>query len=262
MRRAGPWVRRSFVIAPAIAFISFILLPLLALLLHTTPALLMRTLGQPASMQALVLSIETTFISLALVLLFGTPTAHLLARSTFPGRRIVDAIVDLPIVMPPAVAGVALLVAFGRVGLAGPFLGGLGIHLSFSTAAVVVAQIFVSCPYYVRSARAGFLTVDRGLEEASATLGYGPFGTFVRVTAPLAGPNLLGGAVLTWARALGEFGATSLFAGNLMGVTQTMPQLVYVTLDGSGDIDGAAALSVLLVASSLIVLLVVRLVGE
>lgn len=262
MHRVGLWSRRSLVIVPTIVFISFILLPLLALLLHTTPSLLIRTLSQPASMQALGLSAMTTSLSLALVLIFGTPTAFLLARGTFPGRRIVNTIVDLPIVMPPAVAGVALLVAFGRVGLAGPFLDGLGLHLSFSTAAVVVAQVFVSCPYYVRAARAGFLTVDRGLEEASATLGYGPFGTFVRVTAPLAGPSLLGGAVLSWARALGEFGATILFAGNLMGVTQTMPLLVYETLDGSGDIDGAAALSVLLVASSLVVLLVVRLVGD
>jgi molybdate transport system permease protein len=137
----------------------------------------------------------------------------------------------------------------------------LGIHLSFSTGAVVLAQLFVACPFYVRSARAGFMTVDRTLEDASATLGYGGWGTFRRVTVPLALPALIGGAVLTWARALGEFGATIMFAGNLVGVTQTMPLAVYLGLE-SGDLDGAVALSVVLVLVSLAVLLVVRLVGD
>ena len=168
---------------------------------------------------------------------------------------------DLPIVVPPAVAGVALLLAFGRQGLLGPTLNRLGIHLSFSTPAVVLAQLFVACPFYVRAARAGFLAVDRVLEDASATLGYGGWGTFRRITVPLALPSLVGGAVLTWARALGEFGATIMFAGNLMGVTQTMPLAVYLSLE-SGDLDGAVALSVVLVLVSLVVSLVVRLVSD
>ena len=172
----------------------------------------------------MTLSLETTTVTLLLTLVFGTPTAYLLARGTFPGKRLLDSVVDLPIVVPPAVAGVALLLAFGRQGLLGPTLNDLGIHLAFSTPAVVLAQLFVACPYYVRGARAGFLAVDRVLEDASTTLGYGGWGTFRRITVPLSLPSLVGGAVLTWARALGEFGATIMFAGNLMGVTQTMPR--------------------------------------
>jgi len=162
-------------------------------------------------------------------------------------------------VVPPAVAGVALLLAFGREGLLGPTLNNMGIHLAFSTPAVVMAQLFVSCPFYVRAARAGFVAVDRVLEDASATLGYGGWGTFRRITVPLAMPSLVGGAVLTWARALGEFGATIMFAGNLMGVSQTMPLAVYLSLE-SGDLDGAVTLSVVLVLVSLAVSLVVRMV--
>jgi molybdate transport system permease protein len=164
-------------------------------------------------------------------------------------------------VVPPAVAGVALLLAFGRKGLLGPALANLGIHLSFSTPAVVMAQLFVACPFYIRAARAGFLAADRVLEDASATLGYGGWGTFRRVTVPLALPSLVGGAVLTWARALGEFGATIMFAGNLMGVTQTMPLAVYLSLE-TGNLDGAVSLAVVLVLVSLVVSLVVRLISE
>ena len=213
----------------------------------------------PTATSALTLSLETTTVALLLTLAFGTPTAYLLARSTFPGKRLLDSVVDLPIVVPPAVAGVALLLAFGRQGLLGPMLNDMGVHLSFSTPAVVMAQLFVACPFYVRSARAGFVAVDRVLEDASATLGYGGWGTFRRVTVPMALPSLVGGAVLTWARALGEFGATIMFAGNLMGVTQTMPLAVYLSLE-SGDLDGAVALSVVLVLVSLVVSLAVRLI--
>ena len=256
--RAG----RALVTLLALLLLLFILLPLIALVLRTTPATLMDSLRQPAASSALVLSLETTTVTLLVTLLLGTPAAYVLARRRFPGKRALDSLVDLPIVVPPAVAGVALLIAFGRQGLLAPLLDAVNIHLSFSTPAVVLAQLFVACPFYIRSARSGFVTVDRTLEDASATLGYGGWGTFRRVTIPLALPSLIGGAVLTWARALGEFGATILFAGNLMGVTQTMPLAIYETLEGNGDIDGAAALSVLLVLSSLVVLLIVRLFGD
>ncbi len=255
--RAG----RAGVTALALLLLLFILVPLAALFLHTSPAALWASLQQPQAVSALLLSLETTVTTLLLALVLGTPAAYLLARRRFRGQRLLDSLVDLPIVVPPAVAGVALLMAFGREGLLAPALDVLGIHLSFSTGAVVLAQLFVACPFYVRSARAGFMAVDRTLEDASATLGYSGWGTFRRVTVPLALPALVGGAVLTWARALGEFGATIMFAGNLVGVTQTMPLAVYLGLE-SGDLDGAVALSAVLVVVSLAVLLVVRLVGD
>ncbi len=240
---------------------AFIALPLAGLVLHISPAEFGAALQTTAAQQALRLSAFTTACTLAITLLFGTPLAYVLARSDFPGRRIVDAIVDLPIVVPPAVAGIALLFAFGRNGTLGPALATLGVHLSFSTAAVVMAQTFVSSPFYVRSARAGFAGVDRTLEEASATLGMGPLRTFAYVTVPLAAPALLGGAVLGWARALGEFGATIMFAGNLAGVSQTLPLAVYLNLE-SGNVPLATALSVVLIAFSLIVVAAVRIVAD
>jgi molybdate transport system permease protein len=250
---------RLLVILLGATLLLFISFPLLALVLHTPPGVLWASLQSPSATSALALSLETTTVALLLTLTFGTPLAYFLARGTFPGKRLLVSLVDLPIVVPPAVAGVALLLAFGREGLLGPTLSRLGIHLAFSTPAVVMAQLFVACPYYVRSARSGFLAVDRVLEDASATLGYSGWGTFRRVTVPLALPSLAGGAVLTWARALGEFGATIMFAGNLMGVTQTMPLAVYLSLE-SGDLDGAVALSVVLVLVSLVVSLTVRLI--
>jgi molybdate transport system permease protein len=243
---------------PAALFLAFILTPLGALFLRSTPAVFLAALRRADVLSALRLSGETTTITLACAVALGTPTAYLLARFPFPGRRFVDALVDLPIVVPPAVAGVALLIAFGRRGLLAPALDAFGIQLSFTTAAVVLAQLFVASPFYVRAARAGFLAVDRRLEEASATLGAGRLATFWRVTIPLALPSLIGGAVLAWARALGEFGATIMFAGNLLGVSRTMPLAVYLNLE-SGDLSAALALSVILVSASLAVLFVVRL---
>ncbi len=237
--------------------VLFIAVPVVALVLRTDPATFGASITSPASRTALALSAFTTAVTLVLALLFGTPLAYLLARSTFPGKGVVDSIVELPIVLPPAVAGVALLVAFGRHGLLAAPLGAAGIHLSFSTAAVVMAQLFVAVPFFVRAARAGFASVDRTLEEASDTLGFSPLGTFARITVPLALPSIVGGAVLTWARALGEFGATIMFAGNLPGVSQTVPLAVYLGLEG-GDLAGATALSLVLVATSIVVLAIVR----
>jgi molybdate transport system permease protein len=248
---------KLLVAAPAALFLAFIVAPVSALFLHSTPSALFAALQQPDVREAFRLSAITTAITLVCAVAFGTPIAYLLARWSFPGRKLLDTLVDHPIVVPPAVAGVALLIAFGRRGIFAPLLAAAGIQLSFSTAAVVLAQLFVASPFYVRAARAGFLAVDRRLEEASATLGAGPLLTFRRITIPLALPSLIGGAVLTWARALGEFGATIMFAGNLVGVSQTMPLAVYLKLE-SGDLPAALAVSIVLVLASLVVLLVVR----
>jgi molybdate transport system permease protein len=188
-----------------------------------------------------------------------TPLAYLLARVDFPGRRIVDTLVDLPLVLPPTVAGVALLVAFGRRGWVGPPLEAAGIELAFTTAAVIVAQLFVPAPFLARSLKAGFQSVDPTYEAVSATLGVSAFRTFWRISLPLARPALLGGAVLCWSRALGELGATLIFAGNFEGRTQTMPLAIISAFQSSSGLAGAIALSVILVAVAFSLLLVLRL---
>ncbi len=248
---------RAAIVGASALLIAFIVVPLAGLFVRLTPAQLLAGLATPAARSALQLSGITTVISLCITVGLGTPLGFVLARSDFRGRRLVDAVVDLPIVVPPAVAGLALLLVFGRFGLLGPPLRALGISLSFSTAAVVMAQTFVASPFYVRAARSGFLAIDRTLEAASATLGMGPLRTFAFVTVPLAAPALLGGAILSWARALGEFGATIMFAGNLAGVSQTLPLLVYLQLE-SGDLGVATAVSVLMIVLSLTTILAVR----
>lgn len=245
------------VVVAAAILVAFIVVPLAGLFFHIGLGDLVAALQTGAARDALRLSIITTFCSLAITLLLGTPLAYILDRAEFPARSFVDAVVDLPIVVPPAVAGLALLLAFGRNGTFGPLFGFLGIQLSFTTVAVIMAQTFVASPFYVRGARAGFAAVDRTLEAASATLGMGPLRTFAFITVPLAAPALIAGAVLSWARALGEFGATIMFAGNLQGVSQTLPLAVYLNLE-SGNLPVAVALSVILILFSLIVVLAVH----
>ena len=223
---------RAAVAAAAALLILFIIVPLAALCVHVAPDRLVHAVTTPMGRDALRLSLITTACSLALTL--------------------VDAVVDLPIVVPPAVAGLALLFAFGHFGVAGPLLDSLHVRIAFTTAAVVLAQLFVGAPFYVRAARAGFVSVSRTLEEASETLGMGPLRTFAQITVPLAFPALAGGAMLAWARALGEFGATIMFAGNLQGVTQTLPLAVYLGLQ-SGDLELSASLAIVLVAIALAV---------
>ena len=249
-------IRAAAIVASAL-LLAYIAIPLAGLFFHLSPAQLAQALATPAALEALRLSVVTTLLSLALIVALGTPLAYILARADFRGRRFVDALVDLPIVVPPAVAGLALLLVFGRFGLLGHALGAVGIQLSFTTAAVVMAQVFVASPFYVRGARSGFLSVDRTLEAASATLGMGPLRTFANVTVPLAASALIGGALLSWARALGEFGATIMFAGNLAGVSQTLPLAVYLNLE-SGDISIATALSVVMIVLSLITIVAVK----
>jgi molybdate transport system permease protein len=210
--------------------------------------------------QALTLTLLTSLASLAVVVALGTPLAYLLARRRFPGARVVDTLVDLPIVLPPAVAGIALLMAFGRRGVAGRWLDEAGIAVVFTPAAVVLAQVFVAVPFFVRAAKSGFARVDRDLEEAAADLGASPATVFRTVTLPLARSGLAAGAVLAWARALGEFGATILFAGNLPGQTQTMALAIYGRY-GAGDLEAALLLALVLLGASLAILLGVRLLG-
>jgi molybdate transport system permease protein len=209
---------------------------------------------------AIWISVWTTAFTVLLTLVFGTPLAYVLARWRFRGRRVVMVFAQLPIVLPPAVAGLALLLALGRRGVAGPLLESAGIAIPFTGAAVVLAQTFVAGPFYVRAAQAGFAGVPREIEDAARVDGAGFWPLFVRVTVPLAGRSLGAGLVLSWARALGEFGATILFAGSLQGRTQTMPLLIYNALER--DLDAALATGTLLVMLALVALLLASVLGR
>lgn len=237
-------------------FLLFLLLPLVALVLRVPPAELLSHVMDPAAAQALQLSLSTTLMTVLITVVAGTPVAYLLARRRFRGRTLLDTLIDLPMVLPPAVAGVALLVAFGRHGAVGHLLAGLDVTLPFTPAAVVLAQTFVASPFYIKAAEAAFAGVDSELEQAAALDGASPLAAFRYVTLPLTAHALFGGAVLTWARALGEFGATIIFAGNFPGRTQTMPLAIYIGFEL--DFAVALTLSVILLALSFAVLLVVR----
>jgi molybdate transport system permease protein len=218
---------------------------------------LVEAAGSSAVLTALGLSLVTTAISLALTIAFGLPLAIVLAKRSFRGKWLVEAIVDLPIVLPPSVAGLALLLVFGRRGaLSGP-LGATGVDLAFTTFAVILAQTFVSAPFFIRAARTGIAAVDHDLEDAARVDGASERQVFRLVTTPLAGAALAAGMVLTWARALGEFGATIMFAGNVEGRTQTLPLVVYAEFQG-GDLDASIAAAAILVLAALAVLLAVR----
>jgi molybdate transport system permease protein len=232
-------------------------LPLIGLVFRVPLGDLLGRLRDPLVLDALRLSLLTSISATVLVMVLGLPVAYLLATREFPGKRIVEVLLELPMVLPPTVAGVGLLVAFGRTGLAGGALQALGITLPFTTMGVVVAQAFVAAPFFVGATRAGLSGVDPRYLDAAATLRAPPARVFLRVMVPLALPSLLAGVAMSWARALGEFGATITFAGNMPGVTQTMPLAVYLALQS--DLEAALALSVLLLAASLTVLLTLRL---
>ncbi len=234
----------------------FLLIPLLALILRIVPSALFASLFTPQVAQAVALSVVTTAITMILTVVIGTPMAYLLARRRFPGRNILDTLLDLPMVLPPAVAGIALLLAFGRRGIVGQYLSSAGIDIAFTPIAVVLAQTFVASPFYVTAAFAGFSGVDRELEQAAALDGADRTQVFRLITLPLAGNTLLGGAVMTWARALGEFGATIIFAGNFPGRTQTMPLAIYIGFEL--ELNVALTLSAILLAVSFLVLFLVK----
>ena len=218
---------------------------------------LLDAFATPAVRDALVLSLTTTTVSLVLAVALGTPLALLLARRRFRGSGLLETVVDLPIVLPPSVAGLALLLVFGRSGLVGGALEVAGIQIPFTTLAVVLAQTFVAAPFFVRTARAGIGAVDPQMEDAARDLGAAEASVIRRITLPLAAPALATGMVLCWSRALGEFGATIMFAGNLPGVTQTLPLVVFSEFQ-SGDLDASIAAAAILVLAAFGVLLAVR----
>jgi molybdate transport system permease protein len=253
--RRHTWNRLLLVLL-ALPLLAFFTLPLLSLLVRTGLGTLLENIAQTQVMQAVILSIATTGIATLLAIVLGTPLAYLLARHPFRGRVLVETLIDLPMVLPPAVAGVALLMAFGRRGVLGEHLSSAGVELAFTQAAVVLAQLFVAAPFYVRSAISGFSRIEREAEEAAMLDGAGGWTVFRRITLPLSGPVLFGGAVMTWARALGEFGATIIFAGNFPGRTQTMPLAIYIGFEL--ELNMALTLSIILLVISFAVLLLVK----
>ena len=234
----------------------FLLLPTAGLLLRVSPQEVLGSLMDPQAAQAVGLSIWTTLTTVILTILCGTPVAYLIARKEFPGKWALDALIDLPVVLPPSVAGIALLVTFGRRSLAGGLLGSLGIELPFTAGAVILAQLFVASPYYVKTLAVAFASVDRDLEQAAAIDGASRLQVFRRVTLPLSLRGAFGGAIMTWARALGEFGATILFAGNFPGRTQTMPLAIYIGFEM--DMHVALSLAAILLVTSFAVLAAVK----
>ncbi|GAA3466948.1 ABC transporter permease [Nonomuraea roseola] len=248
-----PWM----LLVPAVLGLAFLVLPLAGLLVRAPWPTLLERLAEPQVLQALRLSLVTASIATAVCLLLGVPLAWLLARVSFPGRRLVRALVTVPLVLPPVVGGVALLLLLGRRGLLGQWLEStFGLTLPFTTAGVVVAEAFVAMPFLVISVEGALRGADQRFEEAAATLGASRWTVFRRVTLPLIMPGVVAGAVLCWARALGEFGATITFAGNFPGTTQTMPLAVYLALET--EPEAAIVLSLVLLAVSVIILASLR----
>jgi molybdate transport system permease protein len=238
--------------------VLFLLLPIVAIFARVPPGDLFSALGRGQATDALVVSLQTNLIALALIVVAGTPTAWLIANRSGRLRDVAVTLVELPLVLPPAVAGIGLLAAFGRVGLVGGHVHVVGTELAFTKAAVVVAIVFVASPFYIRSAIAAFETLDPSMTQAARTLGAGPGRTFFCVALPLAAGGLGAGAALAFARGIGEFGATLMFAGSLRGVTQTLPLAIYEAFDL--DFDLALAISAELVAISAVILLSTKLV--
>lgn len=252
----------SFRFGAAVALallVGFLALPLIALISEVGPAELIAAIGEPGATEALWLSLKTSLIALALIVIVGTPAAFLIARRQFRGRAAVITLIELPLVLPPAAAGIALLTAFGPSGILGAPMTDAGIDLVLQTAGVVVALTFVAAPFFVRGAIAAFESLDESLLDASRTLGAGEGRTFLRVAIPGARAGLASGMALAWGRALGEFGATLMFAGSLQGRTQTAPLAIFAFL--SRDFTAALALSVVLLVASAFILLSVKLVG-
>ena len=256
--RAVPARRVPFpLLLPALLGVVFLTLPLIGLLIRTPWSDLAGQLRGTQVLQALRLSLVTATLATALSLVLGVPLAWLLARAQFPGRRLLRALITVPLVLPPVVGGVALLLALGRRGILGQYLDSwFGITLPFTTAGVVLAEAFVAMPFLVLSVEGALRAADPRFEDAAATLGASGWTTFRRVTLPLIAPGIAAGAVLAWARALGEFGATITFAGNFPGTTQTMPLAVYNALET--DPEAAIALSLVLLAVAVIILAALR----
>jgi molybdate transport system permease protein len=253
--------RAAFTVVTVVALVvalGFLLLPVLAIFLRVSPGDLAGRLDDRIVLDALVVTAKTNGIVFALTLLVGTPAAYLIATRHFPGRALVVTLCELPLVLPPAVAGIGLLAAFGRLGLLGGTLDALGIRVGLTQAAVVLAVLFVAGPFYLRQAISAFEAVDPTMLAAARTLGAGPGRTFARVALPLASGGLAAGAALSLARGIGEFGATIMFAGSLQGVTQTLSLAIYAQFDV--DFSQALAMGGLLVLVSAAVLLSIKVV--
>ncbi|MGH2475817.1 MAG: ABC transporter permease [Candidatus Limnocylindrales bacterium] len=257
-RAAGPYPGDRLLAVVAGLFGLFLGLPVVTLVGRAVlDGSLARTAGSPVVIDALLLSLTTTAVSLVLTVTFGLPLAFVLARRRFRGKGWLEAVIDLPIVLPPSVAGLALLLVFGRRGLLSTPLEFFGITVPFTVIAVILAQTFVSAPFFIRSARTGIAAVDRDLEDAARVDGASERQLFRAITMPLAGTALAAGLVMSWARSLGEFGATIMFAGNVEGRTQTLPLVVYAEFQG-GSLDGSIAAAAILVIAAFGVLLAVR----
>jgi molybdate transport system permease protein len=259
-RRRRAWVFPALLAVCLVAVLVFLALPILAIFVHSPPSRLISALGEPEAREALLLSLETTTIAMAVILAVGTPAAWLLATRRLPGRDAMLTLIELPLVLPPAVAGIGLLAALGPEGILGTVLAELHIELVLQTAGVVVALVFVSSPFYIRQAYASFVSIDRAVLEASADLGAREPSTLLRVALPIARPGLAVGLALAWGRALGEFGATLMFAGSFAGVTETAPLAIYNQF--ATDLPAALAISAVLVASSAVLLGAIKLAGR
>jgi molybdate transport system permease protein len=236
--------------------LAYLILPILALLFSTTPAELLNNLTRPIVYQAILISLWTSAIAVLVTVIFGIPVAYLMARRQFRFKRVVDSVLDLPTVLPPAVAGVALLMIYGRRGILGGWLEHFDIHIAFTPIAVIIAQIFIASPFFIKSAAIGFGNVEPELEQAAALDGASSWYIFRMITLPLSRIALLSGLVLMWARALGEFGATIIFAGNFPGLTQTMPLAIYLGFEMNTSY--ALTLSVILIGISFMTLIAVK----
>ncbi len=249
------WSREAWKLLAA-PLLLFIAIPLLSLFLRAPLSDLFTNLNQAQVLQALGLSLVTSLTTTAVALALGTPVAYLLAQRRSRFFRVVDTLIDLPTVLPPSVAGVALLLAFGRRGVFGPWLAATGVNLPFTTVAVILAQTFIAAPLYVKAAAIGFSALDPELKQAAALDGAGRWQTFRYIVLPLAWTSLLSGSVMTWARALGEFGATIIFAGNFPGRTQTMPLAIYIGFEI--DLNVAVTLALILICLSFLALVIVK----
>lgn len=247
-----------FLFVSSFTMLSFLCLPVLSLFFSIDVENVRMALQSPHVVSAFQISLYTTTISAGLIVLFGTPLAYAMARYTFPGKNLVNIIIDLPMVVPPSVAGIGLLMAFGRRGIIGEPLYQWGISISFTPLAVILAQMFIAAPFYIRAARAGFGTTHQEMEAMARSLGANWFQTFSRVSLPLAQPYLISGLLTSWARALGEFGATIMFAGSFIGKTETMPLAIYSAMQS--DMQVAIVLAALLLTISITLMFCVRLI--
>jgi molybdate transport system permease protein len=247
-------------ILAGIITVSFFILPVISLLLRCSPGIILSSVQDPFIIHAIILSLGTAFITTVVIVLFGTPLAYIQARKEYPGKDIVETILDIPIILPPAVAGIALLLLFGKKGILGFFLSEIGIQVLFTVTAIILAQLFVAGPLYVRQAKNAIVMVPVVYDQAGRTLGASSFQIIIKIILPLARKGILSGIMLTYARAVGEFGATMMIAGNIPGKTQTMPVAIYSLLQT--DMDGAISIAVILVWITVIILVMVRVLSD